>query len=210
MPEILLRTIGLCFAYDDVDVIHDVDAELPAGSITAIVGPNGSGKSTLIELMAGTSVPRRGLVERFATVAFVVQRTAILETLPLSVRDVVGMGAWGRSGGRGSRTERREAVAEAMERVGVADLARRSIHEVSGGQRQRALIAQALVRLARSAGVLLLDEPSAGLDAESRERIRIILAEEAARGRAIGWVTHDDEDAARADAVIRLRSPAPV
>ncbi|WP_105567228.1 metal ABC transporter ATP-binding protein [Microbacterium halophytorum] len=210
MPDILLRTRRLCFAYDDVDVLHDIDVELEAGAITAIVGPNGSGKSTLIELMAGTAVPRLGVVERFATVAFVVQRTAILDTLPLSVRDVVDLGTWGRDAAGSSRSERRRAVAEAMERVGVADLARRSIHEVSGGQRQRALIAQALARTARTGGVLLLDEPSAGLDSESRGTIRGILAEEASRGRAIGWVTHDDEDVAGADAVIRLRASAAV
>jgi len=203
-PEVLLRADGVCFAYDDADVIHDLDAAFSAGRVTAIVGSNGSGKSTLLELLAGSAAPRRGAIERRAPVALVVQRTAIIDTLPLSVGDVVAMGAWGRDAPRASRAERRAPAEEAMTRVGVSSLARRSIHEVSGGQRQRALVAQALVRVARGARVLLLDEPSAGLDAGSRETIRAILAEEAARGCAIGWATHDDEDVARADDVIRL------
>lgn len=96
-------------------------------------------------------------------------------------------------------------VEDVLARVGLGGLARRSIHEVSGGQRQRALIAQGLVRLASGGpGILLLDEPGAGLDVDSRARIREILADEAERGHAIGWVTHDDEDVAWADDVIDL------
>ncbi|WP_119695970.1 ATP-binding cassette domain-containing protein [Microbacterium halotolerans] len=199
-----LRAIGICFAYDDVDVLHEIDAELRACAITAIVGANGTGKSTLMEIMAGTRTPRAGRVERSEEIALVVQRTAIVDTLPLSVRDIVAMGTWGREARGRSRRELRVAVDDALERVGIARLARRSIHEVSGGQRQRALIAQALARFSGPGGILLLDEPSAGLDADSRDGIRAILAEEAAKGRAIGWVTHDHEDVAWADEVIDL------
>src|SRR5690606_33621554 len=93
------------------------------------------------------------------------------------------------------------AVDDALDRVGLAAHARRSIHALSGGQRQRALIAQGIARDAR---ILLLDEPAAGLDAASRERTREILRDEAARGRAIGWVTHDEEDVLRADHLVHL------
>ena len=199
-----LRASGICFAYDDIDVLHNVDAELRSGAITAIVGANGSGKSTLVEIMAGTRAPRSGTVERSGDIALVVQRAAIVETLPLSVRDVVTMGTWGREARGRARNERRGAVDGALERVGIAGLAKRSIHEVSGGQRQRALIAQGLARITGRGGVLLLDEPGAGLDADSRDGIRTILTEEAARGHAIGWVTHDQEDVAWADEVIDL------
>ena len=194
----LLCATGICFAYDDVDVLHEVDVALDAGRLTAIVGANGSGKSTLVEVLAGVRPPRAGTVDRRGDVALIVQRVRIPETLPLTVRETVAMGTWGR------RHPRRLAEAltdEALERVGLAALGRRSIHALSGGQRQRALIAQGI---AREAEILLLDEPAAGLDADSRERTREILAAEARRGRAIGWVTHDEEDVARADAVVRL------
>jgi zinc/manganese transport system ATP-binding protein len=85
--------------------------------------------------------------------------------------------------------------------VGLTELAGRSIHALSGGQRQRALIAQGI---ARDAAILLLDEPAAGLDARSRQRTREILAAEAVRGRAVGWVTHDDEDIAASDDLVHL------
>ncbi len=203
MTTPLLRATGICFAYDGVDVLHGVDAHLRAGATTAIVGPNGAGKSTLIEIMAGTLRPRRGSVERGGEVAFVVQRVQIPATLPLTVREVVEMGTWApeRVSFRGRRRPR---VDEALERVGLTELARRSVHAVSGGQRQRALIAQGLVRLEGTGGILLLDEPGAGLDVASRAAIRRILASEAARGHAVGWVTHDEEDVARADEVIDL------
>lgn len=110
------------------------------------------------------------------------------------------MGTWAR---RRPRAQVREIVRDALERVDLATLAGRSIHAVSGGQRQRALIAQGI---ARDAAILLLDEPAAGLDASSRERTRGILRAEARRGRAVGWVTHDVEDVAIADRVIRLEA----
>jgi zinc/manganese transport system ATP-binding protein len=196
----LLRASGICFAYDDADVLHDVAIDLSAGRLTAIVGANGSGKSTLVEVLAGVRTPRAGSVMRRGDVALVVQRVRIPETLPLTVRETVAMGTWTR---RRSRREIAAITDEALERVGLADLARRSIHALSGGQRQRALIAQGI---ARDAEILLLDEPAAGLDADSRERTRRILTSEARRGRAIGWVTHDDADVARADAVVRLEA----
>ena len=194
----LLCATGICFAYDDVDVLHDVDVALNRGCLTAIVGANGSGKSTLVEVLAGVRSPRSGEIDRRGEVALVVQRVRIPETLPLTVRETVAMGTWAR---RRPRREVAAAVDEALERVGLAELGGRSIHALSGGQRQRALIAQGI---ARESEILLLDEPAAGLDADSRARTREILTAEARRGRAIGWVTHDDEDVDCADAVVRL------
>lgn len=196
----LLRATGICVAYDDVDVLHDVSVRLDPGRLTAIVGPNGSGKSTLIEVLAGVRGARAGAIERRGDVALVVQRARIPETLPLTVRETVAMGTWAR---RRPRREVAAIVDEALERVGLSGLGARSLHALSGGQRQRALIAQGI---ARDAGILLLDEPAAGLDADSRARTRRILTAEARRGRAIGWVTHDEEDVACADDVVRLEA----
>lgn len=194
-----LRATGICFSYAGAEVLHKVDAELEAGKVTAIIGSNGAGKSTLIEILAGVRRPTDGRVERDGEVALVVQRARIPQALPMTVRDTVAMGTWG---ARRSRRDVARAVDLALERVGLTGhLARRSIHALSGGQRQRTLVAQGIARDAR---ILLLDEPAAGLDAASRERMRQILAVEASAGRAIGWVTHDDEDLAAADRIVHL------
>jgi len=194
----LLRATGVCCSYAGTEVLHRVDAELCAGEITAVVGPNGAGKSTLIEILAGVRQPTGGRVQRHGGVALIVQRARVPQTLPMTVRDAVAMGTWG---SRGGRRKAAQAVDVALDRVGMSDLAGRSLHALSGGQRQRALVAQGI---ARDAEILLLDEPAAGLDAASRERMREILTIEAACGRAVGWVTHDDEDRAIADRVVHL------
>lgn len=199
-----LRGRDLSFAFGDLPVLVDVDVDLSWGSVTAIAGPNGAGKSTLIEILAGVRQPLTGAVERAAEVALVVQRVTTPDSLPLTVREVVTMGTWGVSP-RGSRKidakERRARVAEALDRVQLADFAAAPFNGLSGGQRQRALLAQGIARRAR---IFLLDEPAAGLDAESRERTRVMLAEEARRGAAVACVSHDEDSIAAADAVISL------
>ena len=202
-----LRADHLGYAYGAETVLHDVSLTLPRGTVTVIAGPNGAGKSTLLEILAGVRRPLTGRVRTTAAVALVVQRTTTPETLPLTVADVVRMGTWRGRGTRSRsapgvrRAERSRAIAEALTRVDLADLAHRPFTALSGGQRQRALVAQAI---ARRAPILLLDEPSTGLDAASRDRTRMILAEEAARGAAVAMVTHDPEAIDGADAIIRL------
>ncbi|PFG29625.1 zinc/manganese transport system ATP-binding protein [Paramicrobacterium agarici] len=193
---------SLCYAYEQTDVLRDVSLQVRRGEVVAITGANGSGKSTLVELLAGVLTPRQGIVTRSGDVALVVQRPRVSDALPLTVRDVVAMGTWAR--GRAHRTsDTRSAVADALDRVDLAELASRPFTALSGGQGQRALVAQGIVRRPE---ILLLDEPAAGLDEHSRERTRSILAEEAARGAAVACVTHDPESIAAADRVIRLEN----
>lgn len=185
-------------------VLHDVSIELEFGAMTAITGPNGAGKSTLLEILAGVRRPLTGQVTTAASIALVVQRTTTPDLLPLTAFDVVSMGTWAPGGHRRSgtrRSERRRTISEALQRVGLSHLAGRSFTTLSGGQRQRVLLAQAIVR---KASILLLDEPTTGLDAESRERTRAILAEEATRGAAVAVVTHDTETIEVADTTVRL------
>ncbi|MEI7055055.1 zinc ABC transporter ATP-binding protein AztA [Nocardioides sp. CCNWLW239] len=198
----LLSADGLRFAYDSQDVIHDVSARFSPGSVTAVAGPNGSGKSTFVELLAGVRNPRRGSVSRAGRLALVVQRPSTPDALPVTVRDVVTIGTWGRRDVRRAPA-RRQAVATAIDRVGLSGLEQRTFGELSGGQRQRALLAQGIVQHAE---ILILDEPAAGLDAASRQRTREILAEEAVRGATIVCVTHDEESIAAADHVLRFEN----
>ncbi|WP_367947900.1 zinc ABC transporter ATP-binding protein AztA [Rathayibacter sp. VKM Ac-2858] len=195
-----LRGIGVDFG--DRTALDDVDLDLPPGSLTVLAGPNGAGKSTLLEVVAGTRVPTRGSRSATAAIAFVPQRTAVSDRLPVTVRDVVTVGVWGRTGrwrrvGPGLRAE----VAAAMERLEITALAGEPFAVLSGGQRQRALLAQGL---ARGADLLLLDEPTTGLDAASAERIREILRSEAERGVTVACVSHDPAVIALADRVVQL------
>ncbi|RWZ51212.1 metal ABC transporter ATP-binding protein [Labedella phragmitis] len=198
-----VRLEGVGVRFDGTVALDDVDLDVIAASRTAIVGPNGAGKSTMLEVIAGVRPPTSGRVlRRTPAVAFVPQRAAVPDTLPLSVRDVVTIGVWGRSGswrriGRADRSR----VDAALERLDIAALATASFAVLSGGQRQRAILAQGL---ARGADTLLLDEPTTGLDAASAARIRTVLEDEARRGVAVVCVSHDETLIAEAERVVRM------
>ncbi|WP_258370472.1 zinc ABC transporter ATP-binding protein AztA [Curtobacterium sp. MCLR17_043] len=187
----------------DRTVLDGVDAVFPAGVVTALTGPNGSGKSTLLDVVADVVRPTAGRVTGLPSdgVAYVTQSVPPT-TLPLTVRAAVTMGrwrhrAWWRPLGRADR-----AVVDAqLERMAITDLADRPIEELSGGQRQRTLVA---LGLAQRAGVLLVDEPTAGVDAESAALVVAALADEAAAGVVVVHAAHDPAVIAAADRVVTL------
>jgi ABC-type Mn2+/Zn2+ transport system ATPase subunit len=186
-------------------VVAGLDLDVPAGASLALVGTNGSGKSTLLKTLAGLLPACGGTIEVLggrpgaqpARVGYLGQFHPASLLLPIRAAHVVRMG---RFAGRGLfgrlGAEDRAAVDEALERLGVADLAGMPLRELSGGQRQRVYIAQAL---ARRADLLLLDEPAAGLDAASRELLAAALADERSRGATVIEATHDIGDAMNAD-----------
>lgn len=199
MPAISAR--GLHYSYKGREVLHDVHIDLQRGAVTAIAGPNGSGKSTLLEILAGVRTPPKGEVRRSGEISLVVQRPSAPETLPLTVRDTVSMGTWGR---RIGRLRARGIVSEMIDAVGLTGLDSRPLTELSGGQRQRTLLAQAL---ARQSDIVLMDEPDAGLDSASRHHIHELLVDQAVRrGAAVGCATHDEGVIATADRIVRLES----
>lgn len=199
----LVRLTNIHVAFDGRDALCGIDLEISAGVLTVIAGPNGAGKSTLLEVLAGTLEHRSGDRSVSGAVAFVPQRAAIPERLPVTVRDVVSVGAWGRLGWwRRIDVDARELIDLSMERMGIEGLASSPFTALSGGQQQRALLAQGL---ARGADLLLLDEPTTGLDAESALRIRSVLREEADRRVAVVCVSHDDALLGDADRTVRLR-----
>lgn len=200
-----LRARGLRVEFPGTLALDDVDLDLPAAALTVIVGPNGAGKSTLLEVLAGARPATSGTVELDdRSRSFVPQRAAVGEHLPLTVRDVVTVGAWGRVGPLHRLTRaHRAAIDRAMQRLDVADLAQHPFSSLSGGQRQRALLAQGL---AREADILLLDEPTTGLDAASAELNRAAIDDETRRGATVVCVSHDERLIAGADLVVRLES----
>jgi manganese transport system ATP-binding protein len=203
-----VRAVGVTLAHGREVALRDVDLELPARSVTALIGPNGSGKSTFLDALAGLVPVRTGTLEVLGgtptsarpRVAYVLQETPVGEHLPLSVRAVVRMGRYAHRGAlQRLRAEDHRLVDRAMERLEVTALADRQLGELSGGQRQRVFVAQGL---AQGGDLLLLDEPVNGLDAASRQRILEVVAEEAAAGTTIVVTTHDLDDARRADRVV--------
>ncbi len=188
--------------------------DLDAATIAAVVGPNGSGKSTLLHVVAGLLPGVEGEVRVLGAdpadvrrrVAYVLQATAVAQYLPVTVREVVGMGRYPLTRrrarlGPAARRADRAAVDAAVERLELGGLTRRYLGELSGGQRQRVLVAQGL---AQEGEVLLLDEPVSGLDVASAERISTIVAEERAAGHTVVVATHDLAEASMADTVVLL------
>lgn len=201
---------GLAIGYAGRAVVTGIDLDAAPGSLVALVGTNGSGKSTLLRTVAGLLAPLEGtltvLGERPgaapARVSYLAQSEPAEGVLSLRVADVVRTGRFAGLGllRRPGRADR-EAVERAMDRTDVAHLAAHPLRSLSGGQRQRVRLAQAL---AREAEVLLLDEPTGGLDAASRQRYLELLAAERARGTTVVTATHDLGEALRCDLVVLL------
>ncbi|MDX5576699.1 zinc ABC transporter ATP-binding protein AztA [Streptomyces sp. ID01-9D] len=200
-----VRIDAVAAGYPGRVVMEQFTAHVPAFTTTAVVGPNGSGKSTLLGVVAGVIRATAGRVEHRTDrrVAYVAQRSAASDVLPMTVRDAVAMGRWERRGLWRRLSRRDRAVVEAsMTRLGVDSLAHRQLGELSGGQRQRALVAQGL---AQEADLLLLDEPATGLDATAQRLIADVLAEVTKEGVTVVQATHDLEAARAAGHLLLLR-----
>lgn len=192
---------GLEVRYDDSVALTDVDLDVPAGTSLAVIGPNGSGKSTLLNAIAGLKTPTAGTIGYDGPApALVLQSTEVDRSLPITVRDTVGLARYPSLGLlRRFRDPDRHAVDEAMARLDITDLADRQLHELSGGQRQRVLVAQGL---AQRSELLLLDEPVTGLDVTSRGTILDVIRDEVSAGHSVIVTTHDLDDARICDQVL--------
>jgi zinc transport system ATP-binding protein len=190
---------GVTFSYGDTVAVSNVSLTVEEGDFLGLVGPNGSGKTTLLHLMLGLHEPDEGSIELFGRpvdefddggrIGYVSQKaTSRGGAMPVTVRECVTMGRFARAGrGRLSAADR-AAVADAIETVGIGELADRLVSELSGGQKQRAYIARAL---ASDADLLALDEPTVGVDAESRDAFYALLDELNDEGITIILIEHD-------------------
>lgn len=192
-----LSVLGLTVSYGEVPALFSVDAQVEAGTMTAIVGPNGAGKSTLLKAALGLIPRLSGEVRMFGQpfalvrdrVAYVPQRASVDWDFPVRVRDVVAMGLQRELGLLGRmRATHRARIDAALGRVGMTDFAERQIGALSGGQQQRVFLARALVQ---GADLFLLDEPFAGVDAATETAIVAVLKALQAEGRTAVVVHHD-------------------
>lgn len=199
MAESIISIRDLAVRYGTVQALSDVSLELSPGRIIGVIGMNGSGKSSLFGAIMGSVRAAGGDIRLFGgdpararkrnLVSYVPQSEAVDWDFPISVAEVVMTGRYGRLGlTRRPRAADRDAVARAIERVGLVDLADRQIGELSGGQRKRVFVARGI---AQEATLMLLDEPFAGVDKGSEYTIIDLLRGLAAEGRGILISTHD-------------------
>ncbi len=205
----VLEVEGVTVRYGDVVALDGISFSLKKGDFVGLVGPNGAGKSTLFKVIAGLIRPHQGEVKIYGSepgghicIAYIPQRSEVDWNFPATVADVVMMGRAAKLGPIAwPRKKDWELVYEALEKVGLAELARRPIRELSGGQQQKAFIARAL---AQEAELMLLDEPFNGLDAPSQEEILQVLKNLNRQGVTIILATHDLEMASRHFGLVML------
>jgi zinc transport system ATP-binding protein len=196
--EPVVDLADVTFGYTATPVVEDVSLAIDPGEYVAIVGPNGSGKSTLMQLMLGLLAPDTGTASLFGEravrfddgerIGYVAQQASAAKEMPITVREVVKMGRFPHVGfGRLSSGDW-TLVDDALETVGMSAFADRRVTHLSGGQRQRAFIARAL---ASEADLLVLDEPTVGVDAESVDAFYDLLAALNAEGITVVLIEHD-------------------
>jgi ABC-type Mn2+/Zn2+ transport system ATPase subunit len=200
-PAVLARDLSV--RYDRLLALDKVNLTLERGQALGIVGPNGSGKSTLLKTIAGLLAPSGGSLEVFGaaprslppgTIAYVPQVEAVDWSFPANVYDVVAMGRFPRMHPlRPFSKHDRQAVDAALDALRLGDLRRRHISQLSGGQQQRAFVARAI---AQEPKLLLLDEPTTGVDAATEEALRVLVRGLVAGGLPVLMTTHDLERAA--------------
>jgi ABC-type Mn2+/Zn2+ transport system ATPase subunit len=193
-PIVQFRDVS--FTYGEETVLDRVDVVVREGAFVGVVGPSGAGKSTFLKLAAGTIRPSRGEVlfgpegtDRGIRLGVVPQTEAIDWNFPVTVEEVVLLGR-AADGGLlpwASRSLKREAM-DVLEKLGIGDLAHRHIRNLSGGQQQRVFIARALIRRPQ---LLLLDEPTSGVDVGTRHDVLHLLHTLNHEGIAVVITTHD-------------------
>jgi ABC-2 type transport system ATP-binding protein len=199
-----VRVTGLTKRYGAVTAVDQLDLTIAQGEVVALLGPNGAGKSTTIDMMLGLSRPDAGTVSVFGTTPLAAIRDgrvgAQLQSgglLPdLTVAEIVGLSA--------ALHKRHRPVGDVLKRAGIADIAGRKVGVLSGGQQQRVRFAMALVA---DPDLIVLDEPTTGLDVESRRAFWASMRQETDQGRTVLFATHYlDEADEYADRIVLMRT----
>ena len=194
----LVRFEGVSASYGGPAVLEDIDLSLARGSLVGVVGPSGAGKTTLLRAMVGQVPKLKGRVVidgrdvaagQPANVGWVPQLETVDWDFPATVREVVLMGRWARARWRPWMTDGDRIEADrVLERLGIGGLGSRQIRELSGGQQQRVFLARAMIA---EPVLLLLDEPTSGVDIRTRDEVLHLLADLNAQGVTIVLTTHE-------------------
>ncbi len=179
----IIELRDISFSYGDEAVLRDITLDIHKGDYLGIIGPNGGGKSTLLKITLGLLEPARGTVKLFGTdvkdfrgwskIGYVAQKASFDENFPLKVREVASMGRYPKRGlFRFLTVHDKEIVDMALHQVDMFEYRDRLIGELSGGQQQRVFIARAL---AGQPEVIVLDEPTVGVDLKTQEQFYALL-----------------------------------
>jgi ABC-type Mn2+/Zn2+ transport system ATPase subunit len=205
IPLIVMDNISL--GYNSSAVLTDVNLAIYPGNLVGLAGPNGSGKTTLFRTMLGLLAPLSGTLVRncpLAKFGYVPQSAALDPQFPLSVLEIVEMGAYGRvKSFQIFPVHETKRALEVLEQVGMAHVKAKSFFALSGGQKQRVLIARALMV---GPAIMILDEPLSGVDEESRQSITSLLIRLSREEcLAVFFSSHDLEMVQRvADKIVRV------
>ncbi len=189
--EVLVRLDRITCSYGQgTPVLDDVSLTIRPGTFTGIVGPSGSGKTTVLRLLLGLVHPQNGTVTRrpSLSIGYVPQVETINWNFPVTVAETVLMSARNGRNWPWTNSAEKHAVADVLERLGIGDLAHRHIRQLSGGQQQRVFIARALFKAPE---LLLMDEPTSGVDVRTRHEMLHLLSELHDSGISIVVTTHD-------------------
>ncbi len=195
MADNALELSEVTFGYSyHKPAVEGINLQIPKGGFVGILGPSGSGKTTLLKIIAGLHKPWYGSVKfgttgRRPEIGYVPQVESVDWTFPVTVKEVVSMGIWDNSGaGPWISRVAGEKIRSALESLGIEDYMARQISELSGGEQQRVFLARAMIRLP---DILVLDEPTSGVDYNTRETILDVLAKLNQSGATIILTTHD-------------------
>ena len=192
-----IQVADLTVAYQRKPVLWEISLDIPKGALVGLVGPNGAGKSTLLKAMLNMVSRVSGeitldglpILEQRERIAYVPQRESVDWDFPASVLDVVTMGLYRKIGWfMPVRKQHKQLALQALEQVGISDLANRQISQLSGGQQQRTFLARALVQ---NADLYLMDEPFAAVDAATEHSIVSVLRSMQSNGKTMLVVHHD-------------------
>jgi zinc/manganese transport system ATP-binding protein len=190
-PDASIVLSGVTVRYGRLVALDSVTGQFAAGSLTAVVGANGAGKTTLLAAIAGTIRLNAGRVTRPTRepLAYLPQLAAIDRDYPVTVAELIALGAWREFGAfRAPNAASRARVAEAAATVGLAARLHRQINQLSAGELQRALFARLILQ---DAAVILLDEPFAAVDAQTTSVLLDQVAQWHEQGRTVIAVSHD-------------------
>ena len=187
---------GLCLGYDGRALVNDLNFEVSQGDYLCIVGENGSGKSTLLKTLLGLIQPLSGEITTGdgllkTEIGYLPQQTQVQRDFPATVREIVLSGFCGKNGIKPFYTkEQKRQADENMHRMGLDGLKKRCYRELSGGQQQRVLLARALCATRK---MLILDEPTAGLDPKVTAQMYSLISQLNKDGITVIMITHDIE-----------------
>ena len=204
LPLVSLQNVNL--GYDSTPVLLGVNLAIRPRDLIGLAGPNGSGKTTLFRAILGLLPILGGSLSRGCPLShfgYVPQSAALDPQFPLSVAEIVEMGAYGRVRSyQPLPSEEKKRAGEVLEQVGMAHLINKSFFALSGGQKQRILIARALMVNPK---IMILDEPLSGVDEESRRSITGLLIQLTKSGLAVFFSSHDLEMVQRVvDKIVRV------